>query len=415
MRSCLTDKMDLPELKEKLIKYGQPELAEIIDAAETVSGIDLELVSGLYRMASSGDRTAEEGDIAPIPVTVEDELDRVTRERYIRAGERLIRTGGFAAVTMAGGQGTRLGHNGPKGTYDIGVDEHSLFEIQARRLLRRAAISGGAQIPWYIMTSGENDSATKAFFEANGYFGYAPENVRFFKQFMLPMVGFDGRIIRDSFTSVKMGADGHGGVFRAMQAGGVIEDMKARGVRYAFIGGIDNVLVKLCDPLFIGFAYLNDLPCAGKSLIKRDPFEKAGVFCLKNGRPYVVEYTEISEEMARATDEAGNYIYGDAHILCNIFRIDTLEDAAGRSLPYHVAVKKTRYVDANGEITEPEKPNAYKFEAFIFDAFSRCDNMGILRVKREYEFAPVKNREGEDSPATARELYESAKARGKLD
>lgn len=407
--------MDLDTLKTELNKYGQGELTALIDAAKTISKIDLGLVSRLYNMAKAGAGEVQEGNITPIPVTVADDIVPGMRRKYIRAGEELIRSGGFAAVTMAGGQGTRLGHNGPKGTYDIGVQEHSLFEIQAKRLLRRAATCGAAQIPWYIMTSEENDAATRAFFRENGWFGYDPSNVCFFTQFMLPMVDFDGKIVRDTPVSVKMGADGHGGIFRAMHAHGIVSDMKKRGVKYAFIGGIDNVLVKLCDPLFIGFAYLNNYPCAGKSLIKRDPYEKAGVFCLKDGRPYVVEYTEISDEMAKAVNDKNEFIYGDAHILCNIFSVDALEDAGSEGLPYHVAVKKTKFVDANGRIVEPEKPNAYKFEAFIFDAFCRYDNMGILRVRREDEFAPVKNKEGEDSPATARELYESARSRNKLD
>lgn len=408
--------IDTGKLKLELEKNAQNELTGIIDAAETVSKIDFGLVSRLYEKARYGAAPEESGTISPIPVTAADGIDPGTRRRYTEAGEKLIREGGFAAVTMAGGQGTRLGHSGPKGTYDISVPESSLFEIQARRLLRRASISGGGrQIPWYIMTSEENDAATRDFFEKNGYFGYDRENVRFFTQFMLPMISFDGKIVRDRPDSIKMGADGHGGIFRAMHAHGIVDDMKARGVKYVFIGGIDNVLVKLCDPLFIGFAYVNGYPCAGKSLIKRDPFEKAGVFCLKNGRPYVVEYTEISDEMAKATDSKGELVYGDAHILCNIFSTAALIEAGSEGLPYHVARKKTKYVDGNGNVCEPEEPNAYKFEAFIFDAFSRYENMGILRVKREDEFAPVKNKEGEDSPETARALYESAKARGMLD
>ena len=162
--------MDLDTLKTELNKYGQGELTALIDAAKTISKIDLGLVSRLYNMAKAGAGEVQEGNITPIPVTVADDIVPGMRRKYIRAGEELIRSGGFAAVTMAGGQGTRLGHNGPKGTYDIGVQEHSLFEIQAKRLLRRAATCGAAQIPWYIMTSEENDAATRAFFRENGWF-----------------------------------------------------------------------------------------------------------------------------------------------------------------------------------------------------------------------------------------------------
>lgn len=407
--------IDTEKLKKELTDAGQEGLVRIIDAAEQTAKIDLDLAGRLYRIATEGVKS-EEGDITPIPVTVAAELSPKIRQKYIDEGEKLIREGAFAAVTMAGGQGTRLGHDGPKGTYDLGVEEHSLFEIQASRLLRRAKISGcDRQIPWYIMTSEENDAATRSFFVDNGYFGYDPANVRFFTQFMLPMIDFQGKIVRDRPDSIKTGADGHGGIFRAMHERGIISDMESRGIKYAFVGGIDNVLVKLCDPLFIGFASVNGYPCAGKSLIKRGPYEKAGVFCLKNGRPYVVEYTEISKEMAEATDEKGDYLYGDLHILCNIFSIDALKNAGGEGLPYHVAVKKTKYVNEEGEVVTPAEPNAYKFEAFIFDAFCRFPEMGILRVKREDEFAPLKNKEGEDSAVTARAMYESARERNMLD
>ncbi|MBO5076708.1 MAG: UDPGP type 1 family protein [Clostridia bacterium] len=425
--------MELDLIKKKLEAYGQSRLLEGLgdprfcddcraEFIKKLEGIDFDLVRRLYEQAAAGASPAGAGtdggpeQIAPIPVTDSGKLTPEQRGQYIAAGEAIIARGEFAAVTMAGGQGTRLGHNGPKGTYDIGVAEHSLFEIQASRLLRRAACSAnGRQIPWYIMTSEENDAATREFFALHGYFGYDPANVRFFTQFMLPMVAFDGGIVRDGPLSVKMGADGHGGIFRAMHAHGITADMKARGVKYVFIGGIDNVLVKLCDPLFIGFTAACGTPCAGKSLIKRDPYEKAGVFCLRNGRPSVIEYTEISKEMAEARDARGEFVYGDAHILCNMFTVDALDAAGSEGLPYHVAVKKTKYIDDRGQLAEPAAPNAYKFEAFIFDAFSRADNMGILRVRREDEFAPVKNREGEDSPDTARALYESARERGALD
>ncbi len=421
-----TFEKELSVIRKKLAAFGQEQLLPPADAAGVYGGsalreylgvlekIDFEQMNELYRFAretSSGG----EGSISPIPVTVAAALSERKRARLFAKGEKILREGGFAAVTMAGGQGTRLGHDGPKGTYDIGVAERSLFGIQAKRLLRRAELSSCPQIPWYIMTSGENDAQTRDFFRANGYFGYSEDNVRFFTQFMLPMVDFDGLIVRDAPMHVKQGADGHGGIFRAMHRHGIVSDMRARGVKYVFIGGIDNVLVKLCDPLFIGFTADGGYGAAGKSLIKRDPREKAGVFCLRDGRPHVVEYTEITEEMAEAVDGNGDYIYGDAHILCNMFSIGMLETAGEKGLPYHVAVKKTKYIDREGILREPDAPNAYKFEAFIFDAFSQCGNMGILRVKREDEFAPVKNREGEDSPETARALYESALRRGALD
>ena len=411
------------EAKQRAIQYGQEHIFRYFDEltsaqqdalAEAVLRIDFEQMQRLYQMAKQGE-VAGEGAITPIAVTEKQNVSEDVLKAWEDYGMKLMREGRFAAVTMAGGQGTRLGHNGPKGTYDIGLESGaSLFQIQCDRLKRRSEACGHS-IPWYIMTSRENHPDTVAFFEAHNYFGYKKEDILFFRQFMLPMIDFDGKIVMDSKATMKEGADGHGGIFRAMAACGIVEDMRKRGVEWIFVGGIDNVLVKLCDPTFVGFLAKNGYHLGGKSLIKRDAKEKAGVFCKRDGRPYVVEYTEISDEMAELRDEKGTFVYGDAHILCNMFRIDALEAMGDQGLPYHVAVKKAAYVGENGEVITPESPNAYKFEAFIFDAFSQYDEMGILRVERETEFAPVKNKSGEDSPETARDLYTKAEARNALD
>lgn len=401
--------------QEHLFRYYE-ELSKAEQAAlvEAVSNIDFEQMQELYQLAKSGEVSGQ-GAITPIPVTQKDAVSKETLADWEAYGMKLMQEGRFAAVTMAGGQGTRLGHNGPKGTYDIGLEDGaSLFQIQCDRLKRRC-LSCGHSIPWYIMTSRENHNDTVAFFEAHDYFGYNKADILFFRQFMLPMIDFDGKIVMDSKATIKEGADGHGGIFRAMAACGIVADMRRRGVEWIFVGGIDNVLVKLCDPLFVGFLGKNGYRLGGKSLIKRDAKEKAGVFCKRDGKPYVVEYTEISDEMAELRDESGTFVYGDAHILCNMFHIDALEAMGSKGLPYHVAVKKAPYINAEGQVVTPEKPNAYKFEAFIFDAFSQYDDMGILRVDRETEFAPVKNKSGEDSPETARALYAGAAAKHALD
>lgn len=404
-----------------LAEYGQTHILKYYDTLNAsqkkellsqAKRIDYALMKQLYGIAKEGESPVEDR-IEPISYTDAETLSPAQREAYTAAGEDCLKSGAFAAVTMAGGQGTRLGHSGPKGTYSIGLPGgESLFEIQAKRLLRQSEKSGKV-IPWYIMTSRENDAETRDFFEKNNYFGYEKETVTFFVQRMLPMIDFDGKVVLDEKWHIKEGADGHGGIFAAMIDHGVYEDMKRRGIRWIFIGGIDNVLLKLCDPLLIGFAERSGCMAGAKSLVKRDAKEGVGVFCKAGGRPYVIEYTEISEEMANARDDNGAFLYGDAHILCNIFNIAALEKMTENAggLPYHVAVKKTKYIDENGNTVTPEKPNAYKFEAFIFDAFRTFDDMAILRVKREDEFAPVKNKEGQDSPETAKALYLDAAAR----
>ncbi len=411
------------EALTKIQQFGQEHLLRYYDEiseaeqkalVDSILNVDFVQMQKLYEMAKRGEVSGE-GVLTPIPVTEKANVSEAVRASWESFGMKILAGGYFAAVTMAGGQGTRLGHNGPKGTYDIGLESGaSLFQIQCDRLKRRSHACGHS-IPWYIMTSRENHADTVAFFEKNNYFGYNKEDIMFFRQFMLPMIDFDGKIVMDSKATMKEGADGHGGIFRAMAACGVIEDMKKRGIQWIFVGGIDNVLVKLCDPLFVGFLAKNGYRLGGKSLIKRDAKEKAGVFCKRDGKPYVVEYTEISDEMAELRDEQGTFVYGDAHILCNMFRIDALEAMGSQGLPYHVAVKKASYVGADGTVITPDRPNAYKFEAFIFDAFSQYDEMGILRVDRETEFAPVKNKSGEDSPETARALYLAAEAGNALD
>ena len=192
-----------------------------------------------------------------------------------------------------------------------------------------------------------------------------------------------------------------------MRKNNVIEDMKQKGIKWAFIGPVDNILVKMVDECFIGLCEERKVLAGGKSIIKAYPEEKVGVFCKKNGRPSVIEYTEISKEMSEMTNENGELVYGESHINCNLFSIEAIEEISKDKLPYHSAHKKIEYLNKNGQIVKPEDVNAYKFEAFIFDAFEQLDDMAILRVKREEEFAPIKNAEGKDSPETARELYKN--------
>lgn len=412
-------------IKETLAKYGQEHLIEYFDElsenekAALIAQIEKTDFAKVMKLFESADDKSSVGGgvekIETIPYVEKDKLPDEIRKKNIETGKKIIAEGGFAAITMAGGQGTRLGHDGPKGTYNIGLENGwSLFQIQCERL-KKASNEAGKSIPWYIMTSRENDEATKAFFAENNYFGYPKEDIVFFVQNMLPMVSMNGKIVLDRKDHIKEGADGHGGIFSALLSSGSYEDMKRREIKWAFIGGIDNVLLRLCDAEFIGFAENSGTLVSCKSLVKRDAKEGVGVFCKKNGKPYVIEYTEISDEMASARDKNGEFLYGDAHILCNIFSMKAISEILKNNdgLPYHVAKKKTQYVE-NGEIKIPGAPNAYKFEAFIFDAFEKFDDISILRVNRELEFAPVKNKEGQDSPITAKEMFETAERMGDI-
>ena len=404
----------LKKVEQILQKYGQEQLLdgynrlpgekEKQEFLNTILTIDFNQIEKLYQ-SSKETKDFSKYKIEPIDFVDKSKLSKEQYEEYRKIGAQKIKDGKLAVVTMAGGQGTRLGHTGPKGTYDLGLDTHkSIFEILCDTL-KEAREEYKVDIPWYIMTSDENNAETEAFFKKHDYFGYPESCITFFKQGKLPMLSTEGKILLNEKNEIKEAADGHGGIFQSMLKDGVIYDMNARGIEWVFIGGVDNVLVKMVDPVLIGLSEKKHVLAAGKSLVKAGPKEKVGVFCKKNGKPSVIEYSEISEEMAAETKEDGELKYGESHILCNLFNIKAIEKISKLQLPYHVAFKKAKYLDNNGNVVSPDKPNAYKFEAFLFDAFESLDDMAVLRVKREEEFAPVKNAEGVDSPETARKLY----------
>lgn len=281
----------------------------------------------------------------------------------------------------------------------------SLFQILCENL-KEIKLKYNINIPWYIMTSKENNNKTIEFFEQNDYFNYPKEYIKFFIQGEIPMINTEGKVILNKEGLVKQASDGHGGVFESMFKNNIVEGMKQKSVEWIFIGPVDNPLVKMIDEIFIGLAVDKKVLVAGKSLIKANPHEKVGVFCKKDKRPYVVEYTEISHEMANKKDEKGDLVFGESHINCNMFNIKAIEIIGDNKLPYHTAFKKATYINSKGEVVVPEEPNCYKFESFIFDSFNKLDDIAIMRVNREEEFAPVKNREGIDSVNTAREMYE---------
>lgn len=406
----------LEEARAILKKYNQEHLLngfENLDdkkqkqLLEQILNIDFELINSLY--ANTKKENLENDDVIE-PMNYLDKNKLYDDYKYYEnIGKHAIEDGKLAAVTMAGGQGTRLGHNGPKGTYDIGLNSHkSLFELLADSL-KDAGKKYGVTIPWFIMTSRENNEETVGFFEKNKYFGYQKDkNIFFFIQGELPMVDTEGKILIGEDGLIKQAADGHGGIYESLVKSGMTEKMRQLGIEWVFIGGVDNCLVKMVDPVLMGLAIDKRVTVACKSIVKANPHEKVGVFCKRNGKPSVVEYSEITDEMAEATDENGELLYGESHILCNLFNIKAVERMGLTPLPYHSAFKKAKYIDKDGNLVIPDSPNAYKFEAFLFDAFGEVDDMAVLRVKREEEFAPVKNADdaGVDCPSTARKLYE---------
>ncbi|WP_426449531.1 UTP--glucose-1-phosphate uridylyltransferase [Paenibacillus sp. S-38] len=410
------------ELLEQASAYGQEHLLRYYHELrpeeqerllEQVGGLDFGRMARLFGKA--GQPPELTGTIEPIRAVHWVDYSDAEREQFEEAGWELLRQGKVGALVVAGGQGSRLGHEGPKGTYDIGLPSgKSLFQLQAERLLRLSALAGRT-VPWYIMTSPENHGATTGFFEEHGHFGYPKEDIFFFEQGVLPALDEHGRVLLAAKGEVSLAPSGNGEVFASMKHRGALDDLKRRGVEWLFYYNVDNALIAIADPAFVGVAAHFNHPVATKVVEKAYPEEKVGILCRRNGRPAVVEYTDVPPELMYERDSRSRYVYGLGNISIHLFRTDFIEAQAETDLPYHAAHKKIRTLDSAGEPYTPQEPNAYKFERFIFDFFPLMEEMTVLRMAREREFAPVKNKEGADSPATARELVLALHQRWLLD
>ena len=373
---------------------------------EQINKIDFHQLKELYDNTKK-EIEIKENRIEPLPYLDKKKLSEEQKEKFQRLGEAVLEKGEYAVVTMAGGQGTRLGHSGPKGTFKLDVYGKGkyLFEILAENL-KEANQKYGKIIPWYIMTSKENNDETIEFMEKHNYFGYDKSSVRFFAQSELSLVDVNGKLLVGKDMRIKEASDGNGGTYSSLRASGCLAEMKEKGIKWVFIGGVDNALLKMADTILLGMAIDKKVQIASKSIVKANPHERVGVFAKMNGHPKVIEYSEMPEKMAEEVDNDGELKYGEAHIMCNLYTIEAIEKISKETLIYHSAFKKNTYIDEKGKEVIPQEPNSYKFESFIFDAFELFDDIAILRGQREDDFAPVKNREGVDSPKTAKELYE---------
>ena len=398
-----------------LKSYGQNHIINLLkkldevkkeELLEQIEKIDFGQIMELYDNTKKKIEI-KENKIESIPYLDKAKLREEQKTKFDKLGEEIIKSGKYAVVTMAGGQGTRLGHNGPKGTFKLDVYGKGkyLFEI-LKDNLEEANKKYDTVIPWYIMTSKENNQATVDFLEKHNYFGYPKEAVTIFTQSELPLVDTEGKLLISKDMKIKEASDGNGGTYSSLRASGCLADMKNKGIKWVFIGGVDNVLLKMADVTLLGMAVDKGVQIASKSVVKANPHEKVGVFCKMNGHPKVIEYAELPEKMAEEVDYDGELKYGESHIMCNLYTIDAIEKASKEPLIYHSAFKKNSYIDEEGKEIIPTEPNSYKFESIIFYAFEFFDDIAILRGKREDDFAPVKNREGVDSPKTAKELYE---------
>ncbi|KAI9817271.1 MAG: UDP-N-acetylglucosamine pyrophosphorylase [Pycnora praestabilis] len=339
-------------------------------------------------------------------------------EKWYESGLDLIAENKVAVILMAGGQGTRLGSSAPKGCFNIGLpSEKSLFQMQAERIWKVQQLAqkkhgkGSVVVPWYVMTSGPTRGPTEKFFEEHKYFGLEKENVVIFEQGILPCISNDGKILLESKSKVAVAPDGNGGIYQALVTSSVLSDMRKRGIEHIHAYCVDNCLVKVADPVFIGFAASKDVDVATKVVRKRNAKEPVGLILLKNGKPDVVEYSEIDGHTAEAKDSKQPDLlkFRAANIVNHYYSFRFLETIPewAHHLPHHVARKKIPYVDTQkGETIKPEKPNGIKLEQFVFDVFPRLDldKFASMEVKREDEFSPLKNAKGtgEDDPDTSK-------------
>ena len=374
---------------------------------EQITSIHFSFVHKLFRDSQrkathAGQKTLLPPRIIAIPKNYE---EREAEQKARRLGEDAIRNGHVAVLTVAGGDGTRLGVSAPKGTLPITpITGKSIFQLYAeniRALMQRYR----TRLTWYIMTSETNNLATREFFQTNRFFGLEPEQVFFFAQGMLPVVDFQGNLLMDSKSNILMSPNGHGGAILALKEKGILDDMKRRGIRQIFYHQVDNVLIKIADPVFLGYHVRDEAEMSLKIVKKRRPEEKVGIVGCIDGRLHIIEYSELGKEEMYETNADGDLKYNAGNTAIHAMNLDFLERVyhGEDSLPYHVAEKRVACLSEKGATVAPEKNNAIKFESFIFDVLKQAKRGVVMEVLREEEFSPIKNMEGENSPATARQ------------
>lgn len=400
--------MDYQEAFEKLEKYGQTHLLQYYDELEKseresllqqIEKTDFSVVESMEEQADLKKR----GAITPIVSMQTDEIEK-NKERFKALGTEALRNRKVGAVLLAGGMGTRLGTEDPKGLYNIGVTKDLyIFECLIHNL-REVVAETNTWVPLFIMTSEKNHDQTVAFLKKNGYFGYPEEEIWFFKQEMAPAVDYEGKVLLETKSKISTSPNGNGGWFVSLERNGLLRKIHEMGIGWLNIFSVDNVLQKIADPVFIGAVIDSGVEVGSKVVRKACPEERVGVMCLEDGRPSIVEYYELTEEMRNQRDEKGELAYNYGVILNYLFSVPALEDIMSHKLVHHLVEKKITCLDGEGNEVKPEKPNGYKFEQLVLDMIHDLKSCLPFEVIRNKEFAPIKNATGVDSVETAREL-----------
>lgn len=392
-----------------LSEYGQEHILryydELSDDEKTglLRQVELTDFSVLDDLKHKNDESGKRGVFDPLGAVTVQNIEN-NRDEYLNAGINAIKSGKAAAVMLAGGQGTRLGFDSPKGMFNMGENkELYIFQCQINNLMDVVKLTG-TYIPLYIMTSEKNNSETIDFFEKHNYFGYDSNYVKFFIQDMAPSVDFSGKIFMESKSEMAVSPNGNGGWFSSIVRAGLLDEIREKGIEWINVFAVDNVLQRIADPMFIGAVISSGMQSGSKVVSKVSPDERVGVLCLEDGKPSIVEYYEMTDEMRNRLNENGELSYKYGVILNYLFNVNKAVEILNNKMPIHIVEKKIPYMNEEGILVTPEKPNGYKFETLVLDMVHMQDSCLSYEVIRNKEFAPVKNATGTDSVDSARLL-----------
>ncbi len=399
--------MTYEQVKAKVEKYGQQQVLKYVDELSDsqkevlfaqIEATDMDVIA----CCQHKEDMIKRGVISPLGAMELSEIE-ANRESFTKTGIEAIRAGKVGAVLLAGGMGTRLGSDNPKGMYNVGITRDLyIFECLINNLLD-VVKQADAWIHLFVMTSDKNNDATIGFLTEHEFFGYNKDYVHFFKQEMAAATDYNGKIYLEEKGKLSTSPNGNGGWFISLQKNGLLDLVHEQGIEWINVFAVDNVLQRIADPCFIGATIQKNCVVGSKVVRKAAPDEKVGCMCLEDGRPSIVEYYDMTQELMDAKNEKGEPAYNFGVILNYLFYVPDLEKMM-ESLPLHVVEKKIPYLDENGNLVKPEAPNGYKFESLVLDMIHQLSSCLPFEVVREHEFAPIKNKTGIDSVESAREL-----------